>query len=192
LASIERLASSGADQWLLRIARSFLVRALAEANYCCTDSVPLPRLRHFGLAVPLYTHFTYEIRQANAQPVYTVLMRSSLQYFLRSPIRRYADVMVHRLLLESIGLESPDSILSSEEVSVIAQHLNSRNRSAKLAQRASQDLFWSLFIKQSGAQQIEGIITAVHDTGIQVLLPRYPLLRDHLIFHCNAELFART
>ena len=45
-----------------------------RARYFCAASVnDVKYMRHYALNVPLYTHFT-------------------------SPIRRYADVMVHRLL----------------------------------------------------------------------------------------------
>lgn len=96
---------------------------------------------------------------------------------ISSPIRRYADVMVHRLLLESLGLEAAAASSSSSSVEQVAQtaaRLNVRNRAAKFAQRASQDLFWSLYITQTQQQRADAIVTAVHDTGVQVLLPTYP------------------
>ena len=49
-----------------------------QAVYFASGSLDEPLFVHYGLAVPIYTHFT-------------------------SPIRRYADVIVHRLLAASIG-----------------------------------------------------------------------------------------
>ena len=49
------------------------------AKYFCTGCIEDEELyRHYALNVPLYTHFT-------------------------SPIRRYADVMVHRALAAALG-----------------------------------------------------------------------------------------
>lgn len=51
-----------------------LKRSIAEAEYFCTAGISPGDFNHFGLGLEFYTHFT-------------------------SPIRRYADVVVHRLLL---------------------------------------------------------------------------------------------
>lgn len=59
--------------------QSHIGHALQMAVYFCTGVLEDETLfRHYALNVPLYTHFT-------------------------SPIRRYADVIVHRLLAASIG-----------------------------------------------------------------------------------------
>jgi len=53
------------------------------AKYFCTGCLDdEEQYRHYALNVPLYTHFT-------------------------SPIRRYPDVIVHRLLAASLGKTSP-------------------------------------------------------------------------------------
>jgi exosome complex exonuclease DIS3/RRP44 len=61
--------------------RILTTRTMNEAVYFCTADYDFPEFNHYGLACPVYTHFT-------------------------SPIRRYADVLVHRLLAASIDIES--------------------------------------------------------------------------------------
>lgn len=66
--------------WSVRddLFQSLATRAMSEAQYVCTGALDGDgSLSHYGLGIDLYTHFT-------------------------SPIRRYADVIVHRLLLESL------------------------------------------------------------------------------------------
>lgn len=49
------------------------IRTMQRAKYFCSGSLDISKFRHYALNEDLYTHFT-------------------------SPIRRYADVIVHRLL----------------------------------------------------------------------------------------------
>ena len=48
-------------------------KATLKAKYFCAGMLDIAKYQHYALSVPLYTHFT-------------------------SPIRRYADVLVHRQL----------------------------------------------------------------------------------------------
>jgi len=55
----------------------YLLLLLQRAKYLCSQDTQAGDQWHYALSVPLYTHFT-------------------------SPIRRYADVVVHRLLAASL------------------------------------------------------------------------------------------
>lgn len=92
-----------------------------------------------------------------------------------SPIRRYADVLVHRLLAASIDLESLPNVLSNKQkVKKICEKMNMRNRMARFASRASSDYHTYLFFK--GKKMIEdAMITNIRNDGFSVIMPRYGL-----------------
>jgi ribonuclease R len=96
---------------------------------------------HFGLAFPHYTHFT-------------------------SPIRRYPDMMVHRLLQHYLDDGKPANKNEYEEKCI---HSSEREKRAADAERASikykQVEFMSLMDKK---KMYSGIITGVTDFGVFV------------------------
>lgn len=93
--------------------RILATRCMLQAVYFPSGMYQKSEFFHYGLAVPLYTHFT-------------------------SPIRRYADIIVHRLLAVSIGADAtyPD-LLDKRKSNNLCQNLNYRNRMAQYAGRAS-------------------------------------------------------
>jgi exosome complex exonuclease DIS3/RRP44 len=67
------------DPQFNKIIRIMATRCMNQAVYFCMSTVDMADIGHYGLAMAKYTHFT-------------------------SPIRRYADVLVHRLLAASIDI----------------------------------------------------------------------------------------
>ena len=97
---------------------------------------------HFGLGFDHYTHFT-------------------------SPIRRYSDLLVHRVLLKHLqGKEVSDKELASYKI--IAKNLSEKEKDIQQAERDSikfkQVEYWSVRI----GTEIEGIVTGVKEWGIYV------------------------
>lgn len=74
--SLDRAADPN-DPYLNKLVRIMTTRCMLQAQYFASGTQPYTGFWHYGLACPIYTHFT-------------------------SPIRRYADVLVHRLLHASI------------------------------------------------------------------------------------------
>lgn len=72
---IEKEAGDGTQdrQLACRMLRMLTTRCMTQAVYFTAGTISADHYLHYGLATKVYTHFT-------------------------SPIRRYADVMVHRLL----------------------------------------------------------------------------------------------
>ena len=134
---------------LLRIAAT---RCMAPAAYfCCRDEQGEQR-RHYGLAASLYTHFT-------------------------SPIRRYADVVVHRLLAAAINDKPlPPSYASRDASTQLGRLATDLNRLATNAQRASRRsvaLHTLLFFSHKPMDRCDGRVLAVRDGRLDVLLPSF-------------------
>ncbi|CAL6300670.1 unnamed protein product [Bathycoccus prasinos] len=122
------------DPYFNTLLRLQATRCMSTAKYCSTGYFPRNELHHYGLASPLYTHFT-------------------------SPIRRYADVIVHRLLSASLGLISIDEVLIlsvGKKVAIdntnlftkeIAETCNARHLAGQQAGRASAELHTLKFFK---------------------------------------------
>lgn len=136
-------------KWLLKTLKDTAARAMSEAHYFSTGQYTPSQFFHYGLSVSYYTHFT-------------------------SPIRRYADLVVHRQVVQCLEIEAwrkqqyklrsklqtnkevdesqlstvcPISALfSNEELQSLADHLNKKNRNATFVSKDSQELFLAQFL----------------------------------------------
>ena len=95
---------------------------------------------HYGLAFDYYTHFT-------------------------SPIRRYPDVLVHRLLESYINGHNNINKEALEEACI---HSSSREQLATKAERDSIKYMQVKFMEDKIDQCFEGVISGVTDRGIYV------------------------
>lgn len=130
--------------------RILATRCMLQAVYFISGMHQQSEFFHYGLACPLYTHFT-------------------------SPIRRYADIIVHRLLAVCVGADAtyPD-LLDKNKNHALCSNLNYRNRMAQYASRASVALNTHLFFRGK-IQDEEGYILFVRKNALHVLIPKYGL-----------------
>lgn len=101
---------------------------------------------HFGLALSKYAHFT-------------------------SPIRRYADLLVHRSLIKAYGLG--DGGLDEAEVAridEIAEHISQTERTSMEAERSAIDRFTAAYLSEKIGATFNGRITGVTKFGLFVEL----------------------
>jgi ribonuclease R len=101
---------------------------------------------HFGLALSRYAHFT-------------------------SPIRRYADLLVHRALVAGLGLGRNG--LPAEAGAGFAesgQHISATERRAQAAEREAVDRFTAAFLQQQLGQVVAGRVSGVTRFGLFVTL----------------------
>ncbi|XP_062242941.1 DIS3-like exonuclease 1 [Platichthys flesus] len=145
------------DPLVNRLLRMMTTQAMSEALYFSTGAQSVDQFYHYGLALDRYTHFT-------------------------SPIRRYADVVVHRLLSAALSAEGgagPGRASSSnKELEEMAQHINNRNRAAKRAQKLSTELFQCLYFKERDPQTdqccvADAVIYSIRDNGVLVFVSEY-------------------
>ncbi len=106
-------------------------------------------LGHFGLSTEFYTHFT-------------------------SPIRRYPDLIVHRLIRTYLIEKKLDTATKekwNELLPEIADHTSKRERRAVDAERATDDLKKTEYMLDKVGEEYDGIISSVTNFGMFVELP---------------------
>ena len=121
---------------------------------------------HFGLALEKYAHFT-------------------------SPIRRYADLVVHRSLVRAFGLGAGGlEDAEQEALSEIAEHISQTERRSMVAERDVMDRFTAQYLSVNVGRDFPGKISGVTHFGLFVsldesgadgLVPMRSLPRDYSV-----------
>lgn len=96
---------------------------------------------HFGLAIDDYTHFT-------------------------SPIRRYSDLVVHRIVDDILARKAPSYAAGS--LKGIAEHCSEAERRAEDAERRFMDLETAHFMKDRVGGTFHAKIVSIHPFGVFV------------------------
>ena len=99
---------------------------------------------HFGLALKDYVHFT-------------------------SPIRRYADLLIHRQIIEIInnkGLNKLNKKIEETKIKLLCEHISNSERKATNAERKTIDRLITLLYQDRVNETMTGSIISVHKFGI--------------------------
>ncbi len=138
-----------------------VLRSQAQATYSPQN------LRHFGLSLRRYAHFT-------------------------SPIRRYADLIVHRALITALGAGSDG--LSDSDISKLdetAEMIAIAERRAQVAERETNDRLIASYLEPHIGAKFQGKVSGVVGAGLFIVLdtsgadgfvPVSRLGRDYFIY----------
>ena len=126
---------------------------------------------HFGLALRSYAHFT-------------------------SPIRRYADLIVHRALITAHGWGNDGlSQLDIEDIEQTGAHISDTERRSMVAERDTTDRYLASYLSERVGNEFSGRISGVarfgafvklDETGADGLLPMRSLGREYFHFDQDA------
>jgi ribonuclease R len=109
---------------------------------CQAQAVYSPNnIGHFGLALRRYAHFT-------------------------SPIRRYADLLVHRALIAGLDGSPP----APDRLEAIGEHISGTERRAAAAERAAIDRYRAMLLAGSIGNRFAARISGVSSFGLFVTL----------------------
>ena len=136
----------------LAIAHSGYHRCLKRALYVCADHNDEAILRHDQLGYQYYTHFT-------------------------SPIRRYIDIVVHRLLIAHVicSEDNDGNLYTEEKIQKICCHC-SRTRALAQRYQREMDLFGFSCTAFNSPVLTTAVVRSVSAGSMELYFPDYPNL----------------
>jgi ribonuclease R len=141
---VQRLLDRLEDHRLGRVLSRQVLRALRQARYSTVNA------GHFGLAFPIYCHFT-------------------------SPIRRYPDLLVHRQVGRLLDGEAEAARADGAAIEAASLHSSQAEREAMEAERAMLDLRKAEFMLQHLLEPEPATVVSVIGAGLFVELDAYPV-----------------
>ena len=130
------------DKFLNKLVRIMTTRTMNQAKYFTSSEYGYEDFFHYGLAMPIYTHFT-------------------------SPIRRYSDVLVHRLLAAAIDIDYlPMDMSNKVRATKQCDQMNKQNRVAFFCSKDSNDLSTFVYF-QNKKEHLEVVIFGVDAYSIR-------------------------
>ncbi|KAF1330973.1 Dis3-like exonuclease 2, partial [Globisporangium splendens] len=136
------------------IAQALIIKPMKPAEYMVAGNGDSAEAwRHYALNIPYYTHFT-------------------------SPIRRYADVVVHRLLQESVAcgeslpINDPDRDVAGllQRFTAVSQNCNSKKVTAKCAETECDLVFLCAYVKHHGGVEVTGVVMSMGPQSFTVYI----------------------
>ncbi|KAF4044601.1 DIS3-like exonuclease 2 C terminal [Phytophthora infestans] len=147
--SLERVRHDHGDTTFV-IAQALIIKPMKPAEYMVAgNGASSDSWRHYALNIPYYTHFT-------------------------SPIRRYADVVVHRLLQESVvessslDTENPESRMV--EFTSVAQNCNEKKTTSKNAEKECDKVFLCAYVQHHGDIEVTGVVLSMGQKSFTVYI----------------------
>ena len=146
--SLNWLARECKDELTIQCVTEMLKTPLKPANYIAAGDMSEDRWAHFALNIPYYTHFT-------------------------SPIRRYADVLVHRLLQAT--LDGPECVeqfpFDTRDIGKICGNCNDKKDASRKAQERSDEVFLALYLRKKPIRSELGVVLSVGEKTFTVFVP---------------------
>ncbi len=141
------------DKFFNKLVRIMLTRTMNQAKYFGSSEFGYEDFNHYGLAMPIYTHFT-------------------------SPIRRYSDVLVHRLLAAAIDVDYlPIDMSNKVKTSKQCDQMNRQNRTAFFCSKDSNDLSTYMFF-QNKKTEMEVVIFGIDANFIRGISVEFGIEAD--------------
>lgn len=152
LKSIKRVMST-VDPVIRDALSALLTLPMQLATYICAHNCPSESWWHYGLSIPYYTHFT-------------------------SPIRRYADVTVHRLLAEGLRSQTAAEELNTpariKEYSLIAKQCNLMREAARNVQLRCDRIYMAIYVSRHVIESI-GLVIGIGNKSFTIMDTTYGL-----------------
>ncbi|KAI8982610.1 hypothetical protein BDB01DRAFT_793390 [Pilobolus umbonatus] len=154
-ASLQKSFESVDNEDVKNVLLILAVRSMQRAKYICAGRLSTEEYSHYALNVPTYTHFT-------------------------SPIRRYADIIVHRQL-QSLLDQRNTSGYDTRAVHKIAISCNMAKSNAQNAQETNSNLYLAIYLNRCelnyGPIYTKATVIIVSKNSYDVYIPEYGLQR---------------